>query len=146
MAESVFIDVEESDWHLTSSKMYTLMLEASVRGLQKARMKHIFIFVAVICLPHVSGEDACPCVTGYNCPENCTLVNIAPQATSNFTSGDNNTFSITGQAAWVTDGVTSGSCASVSSLHPAWKAEFGLTRTVNGIKIFWEGTENGISN
>ncbi|XP_048252638.1 uncharacterized protein LOC124120713 [Haliotis rufescens] len=99
-----------------------------------------------LCLSYtVSGEDACPCVTGSNCPENCTLVNIAPQARSTFTSGDNYNYTITGQAAWVTDGVTSGPCASVSSLFPAWKAEFGQNRTVNRIKIFWEGPQKDVS-
>ncbi|XP_048252683.1 uncharacterized protein LOC124120695 [Haliotis rufescens] len=98
------------------------------------------------CLSYtVSGEDACPCVTGSNCSENCTLVNIAPQATSNFSSGYNINYTITGQAAWVTDGVTSGPCASVSSLYPVWKAEFEQNRTVNRIKIFWAGQHDDIT-
>ncbi|XP_046340997.2 uncharacterized protein LOC124121913 [Haliotis rufescens] len=71
-------------------------------------------------------------------------VNIAPQATSYLTSVNNNTYTITGQGAWITDGVTSGPCASVSSLHPAWKAEFGQNRTVHGIKIFWEGPQKDV--
>ncbi|XP_071082936.1 mucin-3B-like [Haliotis cracherodii] len=98
------------------------------------------------CLSYtVSGEDACPCVTGSNCPENCTLVNIAPQQRSTFTSRDNSAYTITGQAAWVTDGVTSGLCASVSSIYPVWKAEFGQNRTVSTIKIFWEGPQKDVS-
>ncbi|XP_071083743.1 uncharacterized protein [Haliotis cracherodii] len=71
-------------------------------------------------------------------------MNIAPQATSNFSSGDNRSFSITGQAAWVTDGVTSGNCSSVSSLYPQWKAEFGQNMKVSGIKIFWGGQQDDI--
>ncbi|XP_071082306.1 receptor-type tyrosine-protein phosphatase epsilon-like isoform X2 [Haliotis cracherodii] len=103
-----------------------------------------FLILVLVWCPQVSGEDACPCVTGSNCPENCILVNIAPQATSYLTSVNNNNYTITGQAAWVTDRVTSGSCASVSSLYPAWKAEFGQNRTVNEIKIFWEGQQDDI--
>ncbi|XP_046556357.1 uncharacterized protein LOC124265613 [Haliotis rubra] len=78
----------------------------------------------------VSGQDS-------NCPQDCTLVNIAA---SNFTSGDNDDYTTTGQASWVTDGVTSGPCASVTSIYPAWEAEFTQSRTVTRIKIFWEGT------
>ncbi|XP_046556808.1 uncharacterized protein LOC124266042 [Haliotis rubra] len=65
-------------------------------------------------------------------------------AASNFTSGDNKSYTITGQASWVTDGVTSGPCASVSSLYPAWEAEFTQSRTVTRIKIFWEDQQDDI--
>ncbi|XP_071082751.1 uncharacterized protein [Haliotis cracherodii] len=99
-------------------------------------MYFFIIGVAVSMLDYpVSGQNA-------SCnPQNC-IVNIA---TSNFTSGDNYNYTITGQAAWVTDGVMSGSCASVSSIYPAWKAEFGQNRTVSRIKIFWEDQQVDIT-
>ncbi|XP_046542595.1 mucin-5AC-like isoform X2 [Haliotis rubra] len=82
----------------------------------------------------VSGQTVCN-------PPNCHKVTITA---SKFTSVDNNTYTLTGQAAWVTDGVTSGQCASVASIYPAWEAELGQDRTVSRIKIFWEDTQDDV--
>ncbi|XP_046335812.2 mucin-5AC-like [Haliotis rufescens] len=98
-------------------------------------MYFFIIGVAVSMLDYpVSGQNA-------SCNSQNCIVNIA---TSNFTSGDNKSYTISGQSAWVTDGLTSGPCASVSSLYPAWKAEFGQNRTVSRIKIFLEGQQGDI--
>ncbi|XP_067685485.1 uncharacterized protein [Haliotis asinina] len=88
----------------------------------------------VIDYPALSGQTDCN-------PPTCHKVTITA---SNFSSVDNNDYTTTGEAAWVTDGVKSGQCASVSSIYPAWEAEFGQDRTVSSIKIFWQDAQDDV--